>query len=122
MWRAFPIIDQALDKPLSTAILELTNRCVVETHLTTTLRKMGHGMKCSLRFFPDGRVLRPTGIEVMTLVRMTSIFSMGLAPDEIGTILTWGGAADHRFWSTIFWNSPNIAGSVCDRKRSGFNS
>jgi hypothetical protein len=77
MWRAFPIIDQALDKPLSAALLELTNRCVVETHLTTTLRKMGHGMKCSLRFFPDGRVLRPTGIEVMA----------GYSGDRLGNVM-----------------------------------
>ena len=31
-------------------------------HLQTTLRKMGAGQKCSLRFFPDGPRLRPTGL------------------------------------------------------------
>ena len=34
-------------------------------HLQTTLRKMGAGQKCSLRFFPDGPVLRPTGIGML---------------------------------------------------------
>ena len=33
-------------------------------HLQTTFRKMGAGQKCSLRFFPDGPLLRPTGIGV----------------------------------------------------------
>ena len=33
-------------------------------HLQTTFRKMGGGQKCSLRFFPDGPLLRPTGIGV----------------------------------------------------------
>ena len=28
------------------------------------MRKMGGGMKCSLRFFTDGRVLRPTCVHV----------------------------------------------------------
>ena len=34
-------------------------------HLQTTLRKMGADQKCSLRFFPDGPVLRPTGIGML---------------------------------------------------------
>jgi hypothetical protein len=32
----------------------------VEPHLRTTLRKMGQGQKCSLRFFPEGPILRAT--------------------------------------------------------------
>ena len=62
MCRAFPLIEEVLKEPLNTAVRTLTDRCVVEAHLNTTLRKMGHGLKCSLRFFPDGEVLRPTGI------------------------------------------------------------
>lgn len=77
MWRAFPILDQALDMPLVNATLELTNQCVVEAHLATTLRKMGHGLKCSLRFFPDGVVLRPTGVEVMA----------GYSGDRLGNVM-----------------------------------
>ena len=37
----------------------------VLSHLQTTLRKMGGGQKCSLRFFPDGRLLRSTGVGMM---------------------------------------------------------
>ena len=77
MWRAFPILDQALDTQLVDAALELTNQCVVEAHLATTLRKMGHGLKCSLRFFPDGVVLRPTGVEVMA----------GYSGDRLGNVM-----------------------------------
>jgi len=77
MWRAFQIIDEMMDRPLSTAILKLTDRSVVEAHLNTTLRKMGQGLKCSLRFFPDGRVLRPTGIEVMP----------GFSGDRLGNVI-----------------------------------
>jgi hypothetical protein len=37
---------------------------VIEPHLNTSLRKLGHGQKCSLRFFPEGNILRPTGVGV----------------------------------------------------------
>jgi len=76
-WQGFSIIEEALDKPLTSAALKLTDRCVVDAHLTTTLRKMGHGLKCSLRFFPDGRVLRPTGIEVRA----------GYSGDRLGNVM-----------------------------------
>lgn len=39
-------------------------RGAVEPHLHTTLRKMGQGQKCSLRFFSEGRTLRATGTVV----------------------------------------------------------
>lgn len=37
---------------------------LVEAHLATTLRKMSQGQKCSLRFYPEGALLRPTGTPV----------------------------------------------------------
>ena len=40
----------------------LAAELAVSPHLATTLRKMGNNQKCSLRFFPDGPILRPTGI------------------------------------------------------------
>ena len=43
---------------------ELAQQLAVEPHLSTTLRKMGQGQKCSLRFFPEGDVLQPTGVAV----------------------------------------------------------
>jgi len=77
MYSAFPILEANLDQPLTEAALEVVERCVIEAHLTTTLRKMGHGMKCSLRFFPDGRILRPTGIEVVA----------GYSGDRLGNVI-----------------------------------
>lgn len=65
MYRAFPILDRSQDRRLIDVAVEVTSHCVVEAHLVSTLRKMSAGMKCSLRFYPDGRVLRPTGIGVM---------------------------------------------------------
>jgi len=37
---------------------------VAEAHLATTFRKMAGGQKCSLRFFPEGKLLRATGLPV----------------------------------------------------------
>ena len=33
-------------------------------HLNTSWRKIGQGQKCSVRFYPDGDLLRPTGKRV----------------------------------------------------------
>jgi len=77
MWRAFPIIEESMEMPLRDVAMQIALRCVVESHLATTLRKMGHGLKCSLRFFPDGTVLRPTGIEVVA----------GYSGDRLGNVM-----------------------------------
>ncbi|MFC1792715.1 hypothetical protein ACFL3Q_03920 [Planctomycetota bacterium] len=61
MYSAFPIIDESLNEPLTKTFYRLVDHCVIKAHLTTTLRKMGNGLQCSLRFFPDGKLLRPTG-------------------------------------------------------------
>ena len=50
---------------------------VIEAHLSTTLRKMSQGQKCSLRFYPEGALLRPTG-------RGTSA---GQSGDRLGNVL-----------------------------------
>lgn len=62
MERAFALVTENAHKPLVVAMRELALHLAVEPHLTTTLRKMGQGQKCSLRFFPEGEVLHPTGI------------------------------------------------------------
>jgi hypothetical protein len=59
--RAISIIEAAGDEPFSKFMEELVDLTAL-SHLQTTLRKMGAGQKCSLRFFPDGPLLRPTGI------------------------------------------------------------
>ncbi len=55
----------------------IIDRGVVESHLNTTLRKLGNGLKCSLRFFPDGRILRPTGMQV----------AAGYSNDRLGNVM-----------------------------------
>ena len=59
--RAVDIIEAAEEEPFS-KLLERLVEFTALAHLQTTLRKMGAGQKCSLRFFPDGPLLRPTGI------------------------------------------------------------
>ena len=75
--RAFELIDENKSKPLSHALGELVLHLAVEPHLGTTLRKMGQGQKCSLRFFPEGDVLHPTG----TLV------TPGFSGSRLGNVL-----------------------------------
>jgi hypothetical protein len=63
MERAFGILDN--DESSIWQILRiLLVAIVIEPHLNTSLRKLGQGQKCSLRFFPEGNILRPTGIPV----------------------------------------------------------
>lgn len=86
--RVFPMLAASANLPLREFVIALMDRGVVEPHLNTTLRKMGQGLKCSLRFFPDGRVLRPTGRQV----------AAGFSGDRLGNvmgILTDLGMIDH---------------------------
>ena len=62
--RAIRIIESAGEETFLDFIQSLVEVAAL-AHLETTLRKMGAGQKCSLRFFPDGSVLRPTGIVVL---------------------------------------------------------
>ena len=62
--RAIRIIESAGEETFLDFIQSLVEVAAL-AHLETTLRKMGAGQKCSLRFFPDGSVLRPTGIIVL---------------------------------------------------------
>ena len=63
MRKAFQILDELHTSKVYESIVKVTNFCVVEPHLKTTLRKMGQGQQCSLRFFPEGKKLVPTGID-----------------------------------------------------------
>jgi hypothetical protein len=62
---AFDLIERYASRPLSASLRELCIHLAVEPHLRTTLRKMGQGQQCSLRFYPEGSVLQSTGIGVM---------------------------------------------------------
>ena len=61
--KAVESVEKAGEEPFSELIVSLVELTAL-AHLQTTLRKMGAGQKCSLRFFPDGPFLRPTGIRM----------------------------------------------------------
>ena len=64
MEKSFKIIEAQARQTVSETLEVLLRRVVIESHLKTTLRKMGQGQKCSLRFYPEGGVLAPTGTSV----------------------------------------------------------
>ena len=63
MRRTFDLLEKKREEPMYEALMEILKYCVVEPHLKTTLRKMGQNQQCSLRFFPEGQTLMPTGID-----------------------------------------------------------
>lgn len=75
----FQIINESRTVPLIEAMIQLFHQVVIQPHLDTTYRKMGQGLKCSLRFYPDGEVLRPTGMRVFpgsSLTRLSNVVGM----------------------------------------------
>lgn len=75
--RAFAVLEAERGSYLSVVLRRLLNEVVVEAHLATTLRKMSRGQKCSLRFYTEGALLRPTGIPV----------TAGYSGDRLGNVL-----------------------------------
>jgi len=59
--KAFDIIINCKNKTVVELLDVLIKDIAIEAHLKTTWRKMGQQQKCSLRFYPDGQVFRPTG-------------------------------------------------------------
>ena len=87
--RAFHVLDAEHNSSLRVALRRLLIEVVIQPHLSTTLRKMSQGQKCSLRFYPDGALLRPTG---------TPVFA-GHSGDRLGNVLgMWAdlGVLDRR--------------------------
>lgn len=82
MEQAFSIIEKSKNMSLRDVMTDLLLHIVVEPHLGTTLRKMGQGQKCSLRFYPEGYVLHPTGTPV----------AAGYSGDRLGNVI--GMSAD----------------------------
>lgn len=62
--RAVETMQSAGPEQFALTMQNLLETCAIGPHLAATLRKMGSGQKCSLRFFPDGPTLRATGIGV----------------------------------------------------------
>ena len=75
--RAFAVLDAERGSSLGTMLRRLLIEVVIEAHLSTTLRKISQDQQCSLRFFPDGALLRPTGIPVIA----------GRSGDRLGNVL-----------------------------------
>jgi hypothetical protein len=61
MEHAFNVLERNQGGTIREVLRQLLIETVIEPHLRTTYRKMGQAQKCSLRFFPDGDLLRPTG-------------------------------------------------------------
>ena len=64
MEQAFELIDENRVNTLEEVLRIFSVRLAVVPHLNTTLRKMGQGQQCSLRFYTEGEVLHPTGVDV----------------------------------------------------------
>jgi hypothetical protein len=77
MEKAFSILAEMAERSVSDVMISLLVHTVVEPHLAATLRKMGQGQKCSLRFYPEGEMLRPTGTRVRA----------GYSGDRLGNVL-----------------------------------
>ncbi len=59
MYTSFEILKQMENDSVFETIIKIIQRCVIEPHLRTTLRKMEQG-NCSLRFYLEGKKLMPT--------------------------------------------------------------
>jgi len=77
MESAFKVLRDYESADLAQAMTAIVLHTVIESHLKTTLRKMGEGQQCSLRFYPEGNLLRPTGTGVRA----------GYSGDRLGNVL-----------------------------------
>ncbi len=91
MERIFTLLQNGAQKTVGEILSSALIETAIEPHLTTTLRKMGQGQKCSLRFYPEGDLLRPTGKTVAAGFsgdRLTNVLGMladlGLCDREEG--------------------------------------
>jgi len=75
--RVFAVLEAQKHQKVGEVLVALLKVGAVEPHLRTTLRKMGQGQKCSLRFFPEGSVLLATGTSV----------SPGFSEDRLKNVL-----------------------------------
>jgi len=94
MERAFAVLEAERRRPMKMVLQKLLIEVVIEPHLSTTLRKMSQGQKCSLRFYPEGALLRPTGTPVVA----------GRSGDRLGNVLG--------MWADL---------GVLDRQNSGYS-
>ncbi len=73
----FVILTRNTGETVAQTLVGLLIDVVIEAHLRTTFRKMNSDQQCSLRFYTDGDVLRPTGTRV----------GAGRSSDRLGNVL-----------------------------------
>ena len=79
MEQVFARLDEGAGRPLREVLDALVREQVVGRHLEVTLGKMGRGLGCSLRFYPEGSSLRPLGADVyggLSALRLPNVFTM----------------------------------------------
>lgn len=79
MEQVFARLDASAGRPLPEVLAELVREQVVGRHLDVTLGKMGRGQGCSLRFYPEGALLRPLVTDVragFSGLRLPNVFAM----------------------------------------------
>ncbi|HEX2948393.1 MAG TPA: hypothetical protein VHV83_02295 [Armatimonadota bacterium] len=73
----FDILDTQREQPVSAVVMSVLEQAVVVAHLDTTMRKMGAGQKCSLRFYPESRVIHP----------LPNSFGAGISNNRLGSVM-----------------------------------
>jgi hypothetical protein len=58
------ILESGSNEPLGERLHVLVRDCAIIPHVENALRKMAAGGKCTLRFYPDGDFICPTGVRV----------------------------------------------------------
>jgi hypothetical protein len=79
MEQVFTCLQEGAGRPLPEVLEGLLHEQVVGRHLEVTLGKMGRGLGCSLRFYPEGSSLRPLGADVyggLSALRLPNVFTM----------------------------------------------
>lgn len=74
---AAAIVEETAAEDFGTLVCRLVKDCVVGPHINNALRKMASGGKCTLRFYPEGDLLRVTGTGV----------SAGHSGERLGNVL-----------------------------------
>ncbi|MBK9751895.1 MAG: hypothetical protein IPO88_00060 [Nannocystis sp.] len=102
--KVFARLGADANRPLRDVLVELVREHVVGRHLEVTLGKMGRGMGCSLRFYPEGAALRPlvtaarAGFSALRLRNvLATLADIGLLArgDDATFLVTTAGARFH---------------------------
>lgn len=110
MEKAFSILDAGADLTIGEVLTQILEKVVIESHIGNTLRKMEQGQKCSLRFYPEGKRMKPTGTytgagysgerlgNVLGILADVGILyreSKGLSITEVGknALASWSGTS-----------------------------